>query len=163
MVKKPSDSDLDSELAAAIATALNPAKLSAEQRELLRARILRRVRAPAPERTYTIRADEGEWIRVGPLAEIKVLRRDWQANNQSLLVRLAPGAVMRTHNHLQEEECLVLEGEARIGEHVFREGDVHVALPGAVHDGLRTSTGCLLYIRSEIPADLSRPNQPGGS
>ena len=163
MPKTPRDPVLDAELAAAIATGLRPAHLSTGQRQSLRERILRRVRAPAPDGTYTIRADEREWIRVGPLTEIKILRRDWQENNQSLLVRLAPGAVIAAHGHSLEEECLVLEGEAMVGEHVFRAGDMHVALPGATHDGLRTTTGCLLYIRSEIPANVPRPNQPGGS
>jgi quercetin dioxygenase-like cupin family protein len=137
--------------------------LSAALRDSLRDRVLRRVRAPAPAHTFTIRGDEGEWIRLGPLTEIKILRRDWQANNQSLLLRAAPGAVIATHAHSQEEECLVLEGEAMIGEHVLRAGDTHIALPGAIHDGLRTTTGCLLYIRSEIPAEARRPSQPGGS
>ncbi len=163
MPKTPNDPVLDAELAAAIATALRPAHLSTGQRQSLRERILRRVRAPAPDGTYTVRADEREWIRVGPLTEIKILRRDWQENNQSLLVRLAPGAVIAAHGHSLEEECLVLEGEAMVGEHVFRAGDMHVARPGAIHDGLRTTTGCLLYIRSEIPANVPRPNQPGGS
>ena len=59
--------------------------------------------------------------------------------------------------HTQEEECVVLEGEVLIGEHCFRAGDVHIARPGATHVGLRTRTGCLLYIRSEIPPNVPRP------
>lgn len=163
MAKSRPDQDLSDELADALTIAVRPAELSDRQRASLRERILRRVRACAPERTFTVRSDEGEWIRVGPLSEIKILRRDWQANNQSMLVRLAPGAVVATHNHTQEEECLVLEGEVMIGEHVFRVGDAHFALPGATHTGLRTVTGCLLFIRSEIPPEPPCPAQPGGS
>jgi hypothetical protein len=51
----------------------------------------------------------------------------------------------------------VLEGEVMISEYTFRAGDVHVALPGATHSDLRTRTGCLLYIRSEIPPYVRRP------
>lgn len=123
----------------------------------MRERIARRVHEPAPAATYTIRSGEGEWIRTGPLSEIKLVRRDWAANNQSMLVRLAAGAEIATHTHTQEEECVVLEGEVMIGEHVFRQGDVHIARPGATHVGLRTRSGCVLYIRSEIPPGVAQP------
>lgn len=144
---------------AQLAGAVRPAELSAEQRDTLRDRILRRVRGPSPPNTYTVRAQEGEWVRTGPLSEIKVIRRDWATNNQSMLVRLAAGAEIATHTHTQEEECVVLEGEVMIGEHVFTAGDVHVARPGAVHVGLRTRTGCVLYVRSEIPEHVPRPSR----
>jgi len=163
MAKLSADSTLADDLAATLGAALRPVELLPAQQESLRQRMLRRVRAPAPDRTTTVRFNEGDWIRVGPLSEIKILRRDWHANNQSMLVRLAPGAVIATHSHTQEEECLVLEGEVMIGEHVFRAGDAHFARPGATHEGLRTATGCLLFIRSEIPPELARPAQPGGS
>lgn len=154
---------LRAEEAAALAEVLRPAELSVVRRGSLRERILRRVSAPAPAHTLTVRGEDGDWIRVGPLAEVKILRRRWEANNQSMLVRLAPGAVVARHTHTQEEECVVLEGEVIIGEHVFRAGDAHFALPGAAYTGLRTMTGCLLFIRSEIPPELPRPVQPGGS
>lgn len=154
---------LDADEVAALAEALSPLELSSAQREAIRERVLRRVHAPPPEHTFTVRGEDGEWIRAGALSEVKILRRDWKANNQSMLVRLAPGAVIATHTHTQEEECVVLEGEAMIGEHVLRAGDVHIALPGATHAGLRTVTGCLLYIRSEIPREHPAPAQPGGS
>ncbi len=160
MRKVPDIETLTPEEEAKVAGAVRPVELSAEQRDDMRERILRRVREPSPPGTYTIRAEEGEWVRTSPLSEIKLLRRDWAANNQSMLVRLAAGAQIATHTHTQEEECVVLEGEVMIDEHVFRQGDVHVARAGAIHVGLRTSTGCVLYIRSEIPPDVPRPRQP---
>lgn len=144
----------------ALADAVRPVELSDAQRTSMRDRILRRVNQPPPEATYTVRGADGEWVRTSPLSEIKVVRRDWATNNQSMLVRLAPGAEIATHSHTQEEECVVLEGEVLIGEHCFRQGDVHIALPGATHVGLRTRTGCLLYIRSEIPPHIPRPADP---
>lgn len=157
MRKAPDSESLTAEEEEALAGAVRPVEMSAEQREALRARILRRAREPAPADTYTVRSAEGEWTRIGPLSEIKLVRRDWQSNNQSMLVRLAAGAEVATHSHTQEEECVVLEGELMIGEHVFRAGDVHIARPGATHVGMRTRTGCLLYIRSEIPPSIPRP------
>lgn len=157
MRKPPEIEPLTPEDEAALTSAVRPVELSARQRESMRERILRRVRAPAPADTFTVRSAEGEWTRTGPLSEIKIVRRDWKTNNQSMLVRMAAGAEVATHSHTQEEECVVLEGEVMIGEHVFRAGDVHVARPGATHVGLRTRTGCLLYIRSEIPPNVARP------
>lgn len=157
MRRVPDIESLTPEEEEALAGAVRPREMSGRQRESLRARILRRVRAPAPADTFTVRSAEGEWTRTGPLSEIKVVRRDWRTNNQSMLVRMAAGAEVATHSHTQEEECVVLEGEVMLGEHVFRAGDVHIARPGATHVGLRTRTGCLLYIRSEIPPNVPRP------
>ncbi|HEU4531388.1 MAG TPA: cupin domain-containing protein [Steroidobacteraceae bacterium] len=156
MRKIPDIESLTPEDESLLGGAVQPAELSAEQRDRMRERILKRVKEPAPENTYTVRAAEGRWIRTSPMSEIKLVRRDWSTNNQSMLVRLAPGAEVITHSHTQEEECVVLEGELEIGEHIFRAGDVHVARPGAAHVGMRTRTGCLLYIRSEIPPDVER-------
>lgn len=158
MRKVPDVEPLTPEEEKTLAGAVRPAEMGTQQREEVRARILRRVREPAPADTYTVRSAEGKWTRVGPLSEIKLVRRDWPNNNQSMLVRLTAGAEVATHSHTQEEECVVLEGELTIGEHVFRAGDVHIARPGATHVGMRTRTGCLLYIRSEIPPDVPRPS-----
>ena len=157
MRKIPDIESLTPEDESLIGGAVQPVELSAEQRDRMRECILKRVKEPAPENTYTVRAAEGRWIRTSPLSEVKLVRRDWSTNNQSMLVRLAAGAEVITHSHTQEEECVVLEGELQIGEHIFRAGDVHVARPGATHVGMRTRTGCLLYIRSEIPPDVPRP------
>lgn len=67
---------------------------------------------------------------------------------------MEPGSRVPVHSHTQEEHCLVLEGEVRIGEHIMRSGDFHVALPGTAHEDFRTTTGCLLFIRAEIPQHL---------
>jgi quercetin dioxygenase-like cupin family protein len=157
MRRLPEIESLTPEEEAALAAAIRPVELGAGQRERMRESILTRVRAPAPADTFTVRGQDAGWIRIGPLSEIRIVRRDWQTNNQSVLVRLAAGAEIAAHGHTQEEECVVLEGEVMIGEHVFRAGDVHIARPGATHAGLRTRTGCLLYIRSEIPPGTPRP------
>jgi hypothetical protein len=157
MRKLPDIDSLAPEDESLLADAVKPARVGGEQRERMRSRILRRVREPAPERTYTVRPADGEWVRINATSEIKILRRDWQTNNQSMLMRLAAGAEIIAHSHTQEEECVVLQGEAMIGEHIIRAGDVHIALPGATHAGVRTRTGCLLYIRSEIPPNVPRP------
>jgi quercetin dioxygenase-like cupin family protein len=64
------------------------------------------------------------------------------------------GAIVPEHPHTLEEQCLVLEGEVWVGDHLLRSGDWHVAQPGSHHGNFSTRTGCLLLIKSEV---LSEP------
>ena len=144
---------MDSFILSAIAGALQLRELLPERRAALRARILARIKeVPPPAGTATIRADEGDWIVLDPLVEMKLLRRDEAHNNQTALWRLKPGAVVASHPHTLEEECLVLEGEISIGGHSVRAGDMHIARPGYDHPILMSAGGALLLVRSEIDA-----------
>lgn len=151
---KPSlpDPVLDSEVSGALADAIAPLELRAAERDRMRERILRRVRAPAPAGTLTLRANEGIWQHYAPGVETKILREEPASNSVTYLVRMQPGARVPVHQHPQVEECLVLEGEVHLGDHVIRRGDWHVALPGSAHDDFWSKTGCLLLIRSATAA-----------
>jgi quercetin dioxygenase-like cupin family protein len=100
----------------------------------------------------TLRAAEGEWRTVSPLVEIRVLRVDSIAGNQTVLIRVAPGGVMPRHQHAQDEEFIVLEGECRIGTLQLRAGDAHFARAGSWHEDITTSAGVLVLLRGEYPA-----------
>ena len=134
-----------------MASAIAPAELSQSDRESLHDRIMARISADPPQRTYTVRANEGTWIPVGPGVELKVLRMDREANSQTVLFRMQPGSQIVPHPHNQEEECLVMEGEILVGEHRVGKGDMHIAMPGAKHPPILAPHGALLCIRSEIP------------
>ena len=136
-----------------LSEAIKPTPLSAERKQALKTRLFSRLNAPAPEGTRTIRTDEKTWIRINPLIEIKVLRKDLKNNNQTSLWRLQPGAVIIGHSHTQEEECLVLSGEVYVGDHCVKQGDLHIASPGCTHAEISTKTGALFLVRGEI-ADL---------
>lgn len=148
--ESPKRHPTDAEVFAAIGESFMPYELSSQQRESMRARIFTQIHAGPPDGTDTIRFDEGEWKTILPLVEMKVLRRDVANNNQTALYRLRPGAEFPRHRHTQEEECLVLSGEINIGDHYVREGDLHIAKPGADHPPVTTKTGALLLIRAEI-------------
>jgi quercetin dioxygenase-like cupin family protein len=134
-----------------LANALAPAELSQADRKSMHDRIIDRIAAAPPPRTYTVRAADGGWLPAGPGVEIKVLRMDREFNNQTVLFRMQPGSRIVPHPHNQEEECLVIEGEILIGDHRVGPGDMHIALPGARHPPILAPTGALLCIRSEIP------------
>jgi quercetin dioxygenase-like cupin family protein len=104
-----------------------------------------------------VRGDDVPWVRESPFRERKLLLRDFARNEQTYLVRLSPGAVSAPHSHDVQEIVWVIEGEVRIGDHIIRAGDLHVAAPGSHHEDFRTTTGALVLIRSHIPADVPRP------
>ena len=141
---------LSPEVTEALAEALRAVKLAAGERDLMRARILNRVKAGPPDSTTTIRAHEGIWQDYAPGVQIKVLHQEPKLSSMTFLVRMAPDSVVPLHDHAQEEHCLVLEGEASMGEHILHAGDWHVALPGSTHHNFSSRTGCLLLIRAEV-------------
>jgi anti-sigma factor ChrR (cupin superfamily) len=142
---------IDAASLARLADAIAPAELSEADRDALYARVLQRVADTPPPLTFTIKADQMQWITVGPGVEVKVLRADRARNDQTVLIRMQPGSVVVGHRHTQEEECLILEGEVFIGDHRLMQGDMHVARPGSVHAPIRAPRGALLMIRSEMP------------
>ena len=141
---------LDEAILNTLSEAIQPTPLSAKRKQAIKNRLFSRLNAPAPEGTQTIRTDEKAWIRINPLIEIKVLRKDLENNNQTSLWRLKPGAVIISHSHTQEEECLVLSGELYVGDHYVKQGDFHIASPGCTHSNISTKTGALFLIRGEI-------------
>lgn len=97
----------------------------------------------------TVRAASGDWRRIAPGIEQKVLCDS--GSGMSCLLRCAPGAALPAHVHRIDEECLVLEGTLRIGDElVLRAGDFHVAPAGSAHPLTSTDTGVLLYLRGEL-------------
>lgn len=148
-----SDESLSDELAGVLASAIQPAELSNTERDTLKRRVLARVSEPAPPGTFTVRATEAPWQQVNDLVQLRVVRKDASRNNQTVLIRMLPGASIVPHPHSQEEECLVLEGAVEIGEHRLYEGDMHVANAGVKHPRIVSPLGALLMIRSEIPPE----------
>ena len=63
---------LGPEVIEALADALRPAELAAGERDLMRARVLNRVKAAPPDGTTTIRAHEGIWQDYAPGVQIKI-------------------------------------------------------------------------------------------
>jgi len=179
---RPAD-ELDPDVVRLLAAAIAPAELAQAEREALYDRIMQRIRGEAisgadvssgdaavghaaadatsagdapPAGTVTIRAADMRWVAAGPGVEVKVLRTNAARRDQTVLIRMQPGAVVVGHRHTQEEECLVLEGEVFVGDHRLGAGDMHVAAAGVVHSPIRAPRGALLMIRSEIPPQSFR-------
>ena len=143
------DSELRRTLTRALANEPDVPPLDAAIRARIQARILERVRDREPEGTFTLRAHEGSWVDYLPGIRRKVLRVDERLDCVSALYRLAPGASLPPHPHSQVEECLLLEGELRIGEFRLGPGDWHMAEPGSTHPEFVADNGALFFLRSE--------------
>ena len=152
-MNNPGDDDLNvAALFAGLAGGLKPVQLTDEQRDRMRARLQTRAMDSPPDGMTTLRGSEGEWLALNPLVQIKVLRVDAEAGNQTLLLRAARGAVLPRHRHSRDEEFIVLEGSCHIGELRLEAGDAHFATAGSWHDDITTETGVLVLVRGEYPA-----------
>jgi anti-sigma factor ChrR (cupin superfamily) len=96
--------------------------------------------------TLTVRAEEGSWRFMAPGVTVKTLWRDRRSGRWSALLRVEPGAIYPPHDHDEDEECLVLEGELRFGDLLLKAGDFHLARKGHRHPGATSAGGCLLYL-----------------
>lgn len=115
----------------------------------IRRRLMERV-ADADLTHLTIDADQGHWQAFLPGVTIKVLRE--QAGVLSYLLRLAPGAVLPPHRHPQDEECVVLQGQLRVGSQIeIGPGGYHLAHGGALHATISSETGATLFLRGAVP------------
>lgn len=148
--RPPDDEMLASAAEQALFEALQPAPMPAERAALLRSRLLSRAKGGRAPRLDTIHAADGAWIPFLPKVAIKVLRRE--AGIQTYLLRLAPGGALLPHEHPEDEECIVLEGEVRIGDILASQGDYHLAPKGVDHDAIVSDQGALLFLRGAIPA-----------
>ena len=98
----------------------------------------------------TVQHDQAEWVPLFPMVEMKVLCSIGKV--ASFLLRLQPGARLPAHDHLEAEECLILEGELDLGGVVLHTGDYHMAPRGLAHGMAISRLGALIFLRSDLPA-----------
>lgn len=94
----------------------------------------------------TVQRDQGEWVPLFPMVEMKVLCSI--GKGASFLLRLQPGARLPAHDHLEVEECLILEGELDLGGGVvLHTGDYHMAPRGLAHGMAISCLGALIFFQ----------------
>lgn len=141
----------------ALLEAIKPVQPASSQAASLRSRVLTKIhelKVSGRDRCLTVEKNKGDWIEVSPLARFKMLIKN--GDSSSFIVKLEAGAAIPGHQHSEDEECVMLEGDLWIGDlHLFA-GDFHLAPKGVTHDKIRTDTGALFFIRGPIP-ELIRP------
>lgn len=111
--------------------------------------------AAAEDGSSIVRASEGQWEPVLPGVSVKRLSLDAERRSATMLVRMLSGSEYPRHRHAHAEECLVLEGDLRIGEDiVMHAGDFQRAESGSTHLRQWTDTGCMLLVTSSLDDEL---------
>lgn len=137
----------------ALAEAAPPVEPDPRTRARLLATIGGSHAAVRPTELYVQRAAEGVWLESKyPGISVRVLYHDQATRRVTAMVRLAPGAAYPEHPHTGSEECLVLEGELRVGEHLLRVGDYQRAEPGYEHAVQSSEGGALLLLTAPAEA-----------
>ena len=116
------------------------------------ARLYLRLSAPVAAATqlthFSSLSDDASWDDFCPGVRIKVL---WQGGERSsMLVRMQAGAIVNAHSHALEEECLMLAGEAFIGDTLLRSSEYQLAPMGSRHGEVTTDVGALLYVHGSL-------------
>jgi anti-sigma factor ChrR (cupin superfamily) len=133
----PEDLELLSSLAA---ETLDPVAPPPE----LRAQIVNAVRNLPADRV-TIRASEGRWFAAG--AGVSVKRLSATATTVTVLMQLAPNAVIPAHDHHGPEDSFIISGSCHFGPMPMSAGDFHHAEATAHHGQIVASAdGCLLLV-----------------
>ncbi|HXI05681.1 MAG: cupin domain-containing protein [Bradyrhizobium sp.] len=96
--------------------------------------------------THTRRAGAANWREIAPGVMSRVLHVDRANNRQSLLIRMAPGAVYHSHSHDAAEEAFIVEGDLSFGELRLGPGDYHIAAAATRHPPGRTEGGCVVHV-----------------
>ncbi|HNC52119.1 MAG TPA: cupin domain-containing protein [Accumulibacter sp.] len=93
----------------------------------------------------TVFSGEGNWEAIAPGVEQKILWQDGEVISRFL--RLAAGASLPGHGHAEEEECMMLSGDAFFGDVLVQAGEFHLAPTGSEHGELSSDNGALLFLR----------------
>lgn len=100
--------------------------------------------------THTRRAGAASWREISPGVMSRVLHVDRANNRQSLLIRMAPGAVYHSHSHDADEEAFIVEGDLSFGELELGPGDYHIAAAATRHPPGRTVGGCVVHVVTSL-------------
>jgi anti-sigma factor ChrR (cupin superfamily) len=148
-VDSTNSDSMPDDIAALLGDAIAPEPIDAALVQRVKRRLLRRIAADQAERHLTVQGHQGQWAALGPGLQIKVLHQ--AGGIMSYLVKLAPGAALPPHRHPVDEECIVLEGELRIGDLRVGAGSFHLGRKDVLHDRVTTVDGALIYLRGATP------------
>lgn len=107
-----------------------------------------RVAEPVGETVVIATLDESGWEDFCPGVRIRELCNGGE--RRSVLVKMRPGASVNAHSHGLEEECMMLAGEAFIGDTLLRSGDFQVAPQGSRHGAITTDVGALFFVHGSL-------------
>ena len=134
---------ISDEISAAIASKIIATTPAPEVAARIKTRLMQRVNNNS--HTFVF-ANQGEWKTVAAGVEVKLLHKT--ADAKSFLIKMAANTIIEAHEHTQDEESFVLEGEVWLEGVLCHAGDYHYAQAGSQHQQIRTSQGCTLLVKS---------------
>jgi len=140
---------LPEDLAALIDEAIEPVPLPRAAHQRIKQRVLRRIAGLTTPAHLTLAAPQGQWQPFDQGVQIKVLHES--GGVMSYLLRLDAGASLPPHRHPVDEECVVLEGDIRIGDLHLHAGSFHLGRRDVLHDRLSTDGGAVIFLRGATP------------
>jgi len=96
--------------------------------------------------TISLRKNEGKWRQLAPKVSSKVLYADAQTGLVTSLIKLEPGGYLPRHRHLGVEQMLIVEGECRINDEIFRPGDFRMRPADTEDVELTTEHGATILL-----------------
>jgi len=106
------------------------------------------VQAPCEALRFSTLVDGAGWDDFRPGVRIRALWSDGQRS--SLLVRMRAGASVSEHGHPLDEECMMLAGEAFVGDTLLRSGEFQWAPGGSRHGAVTTDVGALFFVHGSL-------------
>lgn len=106
---------------------------------------------------FSLRANEGEWLELGPGLTAKTLFVDQTRGTVTSLVKMAPGGALPPHRHKGEEQFYVLEGDCYVHGARLGPGDFHRAAPGSVHESTYTIEGTTFLLIAPADYEILQP------
>lgn len=145
------DDPLDADVAGSLAASLRPVSADNQRDTALRARVLAAAaatRQPLDGQFRFVSKAERVWEKRRLGVEFCLLHED--DHSRAFLMRLQPGGVLPAHTHDLDEESLMLEGDAWIGQvRYLTAGDYHYVPAGTPHPDLVSPNGCTVFVRGE--------------
>ena len=92
--------------------------------------------------------DDRGWDDFCPGVRIRELGSGGE--RRSVLVRMRAGASVVAHGHSLEEECMMLAGEAFIGDTLLRSGEYQLAPKGSRHGSVATDVGAVFFVNGSL-------------
>ena len=142
-----------------VADALAFAPDQQEPRAELGAELLARVNqgnghhtvSPQPEAQngepfVSIRATDGEWMKMDEGIFMKPLHYDKASGLATSLMRMSPGTQLPAHQHSGVEQFYILEGDCNVRGEALGPGDFHRAAAGSIHETTYTVNGTLFLL-----------------
>jgi quercetin dioxygenase-like cupin family protein len=92
-------------------------------------------------------ANDLEWVD-GPFPNVKmkVFPSDMESGTYTIMLDLAPGAVLKRHDEPLNEVSYVLKGTVVIEGETYEEGTYSFTPAGMAHGPFESPQGCLLLI-----------------